>query len=139
VVTARRGVGERVRPAVPREVAAYVEEAHRCAEFWSAASAAVARFETDVACGRRAAIYGSGFYGVFIASRLTDRSNVRYFLDRNPHQQAKRIFDLPVLPPDALGDEIEVVYVGLNPARAREIAADIEPLHRHARAFFYLA
>jgi SAM-dependent methyltransferase len=139
VVTARRGVGERAEPAAPHEVAAYVDEAHRYAAYWNAASTAVTRFEAEQARGRRAAIYGSGFYGVFIASRLADRSNVGYFLDRNPHQQAKRIFGLPVMAPDALGDEIEVAYIGLNPARAHEIAADIPPLHRRARTFFYLA
>jgi 2-polyprenyl-3-methyl-5-hydroxy-6-metoxy-1,4-benzoquinol methylase len=139
VVTASRGVGERAEPDFPHEVAGYVEEARGYAAFWTAASTAVARFEAEQAGRRRAAIYGSGFYGVFIASRLADRSNVAYFLDRNPHQQAKRIFDLPVVAPDALGDQVEVVYVGLNPARAREIAADIEPLHRRARTFFYLA
>ena len=139
VVTARRGVGGRADPAAPHEVAAYVAEADRYAAYWKSASTAVSRFEAEQARGRPAAIYGSGFYGVFIASRLTDRSNVAYFLDRNPHQQAKRIFNLPVAAPDALGDEIEVVYVGLNPARARGIAAGVEPLHRRARTFFYLA
>jgi 2-polyprenyl-3-methyl-5-hydroxy-6-metoxy-1,4-benzoquinol methylase len=139
VVTARRGVGGDADPAAPHEVAAYVAEAHRYADYWKAASTAVGRFEAEQARRRPAAIYGSGFYGVFIASRLADRSNVAYFLDRNPHQQAKRIFGLPVVAPDTLGAEIEVVYVGLNPARAREIAADIEPLHRRARRLFYLA
>jgi SAM-dependent methyltransferase len=138
VVNARRGVGERAEPDSPHEVAAYVEEAHRCAAFWTAASEAVVRFEADQARGRPAAIYGSGFYGVFIASRLVDRSKLASFLDRNPHLQSKRIFGLPVAAPSALGDDVEVVYVGLNPAGAREIAAGVEPLHRRPRDFFYL-
>ncbi len=139
VVNARRAAGEAAAFEAPSEVAAYVGEARRCAKFWVAASEAVMRFEAEQARGRRAAIYGSGFYGVFIASRLADRSNIAYFLDRNPHQQAKSIFGLPVVAPDALGDEIEVVYVGLNPARARELATGIPPLQRRARTFFYLA
>ncbi|HEX3469179.1 MAG TPA: class I SAM-dependent methyltransferase [Candidatus Elarobacter sp.] len=140
VVNARRSVGDLDGgPAVTeRSVAAYVGEARRCAAYWSAAGDAVERFEREVARGRAAAIYGSGFYGVFIAGRLRNRMNVGYFLDRNPHQQAKRIFGLRVLPPEALGDQIDVVYLGLNPARAPAIAAGIEPLHRRPRDIFYL-
>jgi SAM-dependent methyltransferase len=137
VIDARRGMGP-IEPVDEGEVEVHVAEARRYAAFWTSASEAVTRFEAAHA-GRPAAIYGSGFYGVFIASRLNDRSNVRYFLDRNPHQRAKRIFGLPAVAPDDLGDEIEVVYVGLNPARAREIAAGVASLHRRTRTFFYLA
>jgi SAM-dependent methyltransferase len=137
VVDARRGFG-RAGAIAPAEIAGYVAEAHRFAAFWSAASDAVGRFERERAFGRTSAIYGSGFYGVFIASRLADRGPLAYFLDRNPHQQSKRIFDRPVLAPEAIGDEVEVVYVGLNPERARGIAADVAPLHRRDREFFYL-
>lgn len=140
VVNARRSAGDNDAnaPVAERSVSAYVDEARRCAAFWSAAGDAVRRFERDEARGRTAAIYGSGFYGVFIASRLQNRMNVGYFLDRNPHQQSKRIFGLRVLPPEALGDQIDVVYVGLNPARAREIAAGLESLTRRPRTTFFL-
>jgi SAM-dependent methyltransferase len=138
VVDARRGPDGAPLAAAPADVSRYVAEAHHFAAFWSAASDAVTAFEREHARGRRSAIYGSGFYGVFIASRLADRANLSYFLDRNPHQQAKRIFDRPVLPPDALGDDVDVIYVGLNPARAKEIAAGVAPLHRRAREYFYL-
>ncbi len=121
-----------------RAVAPYLAEARALAAFWTNAGAAVQTFERDVARGRRSAIYGSGFYGVFIASRLADRSRVAYFLDRNPHQQAKRIFDRTVIAPDALGDDVEVVYVGLNPANARTIAAGVASLHRRPRELFLL-
>jgi SAM-dependent methyltransferase len=139
VVNARRA--ERASDAAtvnrPAEVAAALAEGRDAAAFWSGAHERIAAFERTVR-GRRAAIYGSGFYGVFIASSLADRSALAYFLDRNPHQQAKRIFDLPVLAPEALGDEIDVVYAGLNPARAPEIVAGVDPLHRRTREFFYL-
>jgi SAM-dependent methyltransferase len=138
VVNARRGHGGVMAPVAEADVAAYVAEAHRFAAFWSAASDAVATFEREHARGRRSAIYGSGFYGVFIASRLADRAPLAYFLDRNPHQQTKRIFDRPVLPPDALGDDVDVIYAGLNPARAHDIIAGVAPLRRRERAYFYL-
>ena len=138
VVDARRGTGEEMPPIPRAEVAQYVAEARRAAAFWTAASDAVAGFERETARGRKSAIYGSGFYGVFIASRLADRSTLAYFLDRNPHQQAKRIFERSVRPPDGIEDDVEVVYVGLNPAQARSIAAGVAPLHRQSREFFYL-
>ena len=138
VVDARRGTGEEV-PRIPRaEVAQYVAEARRAAAFWTAASNAVAAFERDTARGRKSAVYGSGFYGVFIASRLADRSTLAYFLDRNPHQQAKRIFDRAVLPPGAIGDDIEIVYAGLNPANAPAIIAEVPALHKRRRDIFFL-
>jgi SAM-dependent methyltransferase len=138
VVDARRGTDENAAASAPDVVAGYVAEAQRFAAFWSAASDAVALFERERARGRKSAIYGSGFYGVFIASRLADRSNLAYFLDRNPHQQAKRIFDRAVLPPEAVDDDVEVIYAGLNPARAREIIAGVPALHKRAREHFYL-
>jgi SAM-dependent methyltransferase len=138
VVTARRGDGVGEIELRAAEVAAYVADARSFATFWSAASDSVAAFERERATGRRSAIYGSGFYGVFIASRLEHRANVAYFLDRNPHQQTKRIFDLDVLAPAAIGDDVDVVYAGLNPARAREIVAGVASLHRRPRDIFYL-
>ena len=139
VVTARRSEPRVLATRDAAEVSRYLAEARGFAAFWSAASDAVAAFERDVVRGRRSAIYGSGFYGVFIASRLRDRSNLAYFLDRNPHQQAKRIFDRAVLAPDAIGDDVDVVYAGLNPANARTIVAGVAPLHRRAREMFFLA
>jgi hypothetical protein len=75
---------------------------------------------------------------VFIASRLEQRANVAYFLDRNPHQQAKTIFDRSVIPPEDVGDDIEVIYAGLNPVRSRDIIAGVPALHRRAREYLYL-
>jgi SAM-dependent methyltransferase len=139
VVNARRGDV----PAAPgtdieaTAVAKALQEARATAAFWSGARERIRAFERTVR-GRSAAIYGSGFYGAFIASALTDRSTLAYFLDRNPHQQRKRIFDRPVLAPDAIEDDVEVVYVGLNPERAREIATGVKSLHRRPRDLFYL-
>jgi SAM-dependent methyltransferase len=138
VVTARRAEGPPGEQREAGDVARYVAAARSYAEFWSAASGAVMAFERDQAAGRPSAIFGSGFYGVFIASRLLDRSRLSYFLDNNPHQQTKRIFDRPILPPDAIEDSMEVVYAGLNPANARAIVAGIAPLQRRSRAYFYL-
>jgi SAM-dependent methyltransferase len=137
VVNARRGFDQAVTTP-PGQLASYVAEARRFAAFWSAASDAVAAFERDRAGGRKSAIYGSGFYGVFIATRLASHDNLAYFLDRNPHQQTKQVLGHPVLAPGALEDSVEVIYVGLNPARSQAVVADVAPLHRVARRFFFL-
>ena len=138
VIDARRAAAPPPFVPAPADVADDVRYARESVERWATSAAKVTVFEAEVAHGRKAAIYGSGFYGVFIASHLKDRSNVAYFLDRNPHQQAKSIFDLAVRPPHDIEDDVEVVYVALNPLKAREIAAGIEPLHRVERDFFYL-
>ena len=120
------------------DVAAFVDEAQRNAAFWSDARERVERFERNEAKGRRAVIYGSGFYGVFIASALRELSSVSCFLDRNPHQQRKRPLGKDVKPPEAIEPSDEVVYVGLNPLRAGAIIADVAPLHSQPRRFFFL-
>lgn len=71
----------------------------------------------------KAAIYGSGFYGAYIFSTLKDPGNVVCFLDRSPYQQGKSLFDKPILAPDCLHEDITTLYVGLNPAIARETMA----------------
>jgi len=138
VIGARRADAARVSlPTGDRSVAKSLQQAHDIAAAWTGARERILSFERTVS-DKRAAIYGSGFYGVFIAAALVRRSAVAYFLDRNPHQQRKTIFGLPVRAPEAIGDDIEVVYAGLNPQRAHEIIGGVEPLRRRPRRYFYL-
>jgi SAM-dependent methyltransferase len=116
----------------------YVAGAERLGTMWRGAAAKIQTFELQHAGRYRAAIYGSGFYGAFICNSLRDRSSVAYFLDRNPHQQAKRVFDLSVIAPDDVGDDIDVLYLGLNPARAKAIIATVSAIHRRQRDIFML-
>jgi 2-polyprenyl-3-methyl-5-hydroxy-6-metoxy-1,4-benzoquinol methylase len=67
------------------------------------------------------AIYGSGFYGAYIASSLGQDADLRCFLDASPYQQGKTILDLPVLAPQSLPDGVQILYVGLNPSIARQV------------------
>jgi SAM-dependent methyltransferase len=85
------------------------------------------------------AIYGSGIYGLFIASALPDRARTRYFLDQNPWRQGLSLMGIPVVAPDRLPDEVRFVYVGLNPILARRVIDQVEVLHRVRRDFFYLS
>jgi 2-polyprenyl-3-methyl-5-hydroxy-6-metoxy-1,4-benzoquinol methylase len=70
------------------------------------------------------AIYGAGFYGSMISTRLTDEAIC--FLDRNPYLQNQSHLGIPVLLPEDCPDEVATVIVGLNPARARDILSDAE-------------
>lgn len=79
---------------------------------------------------RTTAVYGAGFYGAFLLARMTGCIRPVCCLDNNRHLWGKTLFDVPVAAPDALPAGVEVVYVGLNPARARQIAASVPALQR---------
>jgi SAM-dependent methyltransferase len=80
--------------------------------------------------GRATAVYGAGFYGAFLLARMSGRVKALCCLDNNRHLWGKTLFDVPVAAPDELPASVEVVYVGLNPARARQIAASVPALQR---------
>ena len=42
------------------------------------------------------------------------------FLDQNPHRQGQELLGKPIIAPDALPESVRRLYVGLNPAEARE-------------------
>jgi SAM-dependent methyltransferase len=108
--------------AVPH---ADLEEAKRIAAFWDSLSIRIQRIESRLG-DTPSAIYGSGFYGVYIASLLKKPQNLLAFLDASPYQQGKYIMDRPVIRPTELADKAGVLYIGLNPAIARKTVAGME-------------
>lgn len=89
--------------------------------------------------GRKAAIYGAGFYGAWIASRLGSAVEVLRFIDANPQLTGSRVLDLPVVGPQAEAlDGVDLVFVGINPAHARRTAAAIPLLNRADRDVIFL-
>lgn len=84
------------------------------------------------------AIYGSGFYGAYIASTLSRPERLRCFLDRSPYQQGKTLFGKPIIAPGQLPEGIRTLYVGLNPAIARATLANIEWLSGRGLALVFL-
>jgi SAM-dependent methyltransferase len=80
--------------------------------------------------GRATAVYGAGFYGAFLLARMAGRVEAVCCLDNNRHLWGKTLFDVPVAAPETLPASVDVVYVGLNPARARQIAASVPALQR---------
>ena len=103
-------------------------------------SRACARLDEKFAAGqnRKSAIFGSGFYGMFLFTRAAGKVSISSFLDNNPHLWSTKIFDVAVLPPKSLPDNIEVVYVGLNPTRARAIVKETPALQRAGLELIFL-
>ncbi|WP_349358021.1 methyltransferase domain-containing protein [Stappia sp.] len=114
VVVARPGPGDETdgSPAV----AECVTSVRAALAGWGGMLEGIARAEV---AGRRVAIYGAGFYGTLIASRLGEKPVC--FLDRNPHLQGQTHLGCPVLTPEACPDDIEAIFAGLNPLHARRI------------------
>jgi len=111
-------------------------QAQALARFWSELSDRIAAAE-HAAGDVPVAIYGSGVYGAHIAASLAHPERLRCFLDRNPFQQGKALFERPVLAPEQLPDDVTQLYVGLNPSIARQALSDQPWLARsRARPFF---
>jgi SAM-dependent methyltransferase len=135
VVYAIRGDdGEPARDrAFERQKLAAVTE---IAQFWRAAVDRIRAAESSHS--GKAAIYGSGIYGQFIAGVLRDRGRVSCFLDQNPWRQGTSCVEIPVRPPSEIPDDIRLVYVGLNPVLAREAISRVPALHSCSRDYFFL-
>jgi SAM-dependent methyltransferase len=103
-------------------------------------SRACARLDEKFAANRdrKSAIFGGGFYGAFLFARASAKVPISCFLDNNPHLWSEKFFGLSVLPPKFMPDDIDVVYVGLNPNRAREIVKEIPMLQRAGLELVFL-
>jgi len=88
--------------------------------------------------GLPSAIYGSGFYGAYIASMLEESERVQCFLDASPFQQGKSLFDRTVLPPQQLPDTVRLLYIGLNPNIARTTVARMDWMRGRDLTLVYL-
>lgn len=88
--------------------------------------------------GKRAAIYGSGFYGTFIAFCLENYTRPSCFLDRNPHRQGAQHLGKMICAPEDLPSDVEVVYVGLNPTYSRAAIESLTCWQDRRLEYFYL-
>lgn len=120
VVTARKN--GTVIPAP--QCGAELQRAAGLARFWSGLGERLQAAEARLPEQAAVAIYGSGFYGAWIASTLARLEPLRCFLDRSPFQQGKTVFDRAVLAPEAIPAEVTTVFVGLNPKIARSVMAE---------------
>lgn len=101
-----------------------LSQALQLAIFWRQMDQAIQAAELE-AGGQAVAIYGSGFYGAYIAHALQRPELLRCFLDRSPYQQGRQLFGKPILAPAQLPADIRRLYVGLNPLIARATLADM--------------
>jgi len=101
------------------EVGFYSAKVKDMANFWNTLSQKIISFENENKYISTAAIYGSGFYGTFISTCLRDFDKVKYFVDNNPFRQGKELLGKPVVSPADPGNDVEIVYVGLNPNFAK--------------------
>lgn len=114
VFVARRTGQATQRPNVPQVVIS----ARELAQHWSRLSDRILAAESSFG-DVPSSIYGSGFYGAYIASTLRHPDRLRIFLDRSPYQQGRLLFEKYIVAPEELPADIRVLYVGLNPKIAR--------------------
>ncbi len=115
-----------------------VAGALRVRDGWLAAMDKVRSFEAVQPPARKSAIYGSGIYGLFIATCLRHPERLACFLDQNPYRKGLSFLGVPVLSPPEVTDEIGAVYVGLNPRSAHDVIASVPELGRCQREYFFL-
>lgn len=122
----------------PAELAALKKKVEETSNLWMTAALRIRSFERDHGHQRASAIYGAGVVGVFIASCLNDLSKVRCFIDQNPYKQGQSVVQKPIVSIAELDSDIEVIYVGLNPAVNHAAIQNIEQWKGRPFEFFYL-
>lgn len=141
VVVARR-VNEAGQMALPAEFSGDVQDwlsrFQNIATFWSNAAERVRSQDAQLPPDSEIAIYGAGFYGAFIVSCLKEPQRVVCHLDQNVYLQGRKLNGRPVLTPDQLPQHIKHIWVGLNPAQARQIVSQVDALNARPISFLYL-
>ena len=105
------------------------------AAYWNDASNVISNAESE---NGKAAIYGSGFYGAYIFSRLRKPELIECFLDQSPFLQGREMFGKKIINPEDMPDDIDLVYVGLNPMIARDIISTMPWLSKRGRRLVFL-
>jgi SAM-dependent methyltransferase len=113
------------RHSAQPDLAATLSACRKLAAYWTKVDDCLQEAEA-IFKKRPSAIYGAGFYGAYIFSRLTEPSWVQCFLDTNPFLQGKTLFGLEILPPQQVPSPIRTLYIGLNPKIARSVVAHME-------------
>lgn len=116
---------------------AQVEQMSR---YWAGLGERVRRFEEEHAGQERVAVYGSGFYGAYLTTLLERPERIAVYLDRNEHRQRATLFGRPIVAPARLPEDIQAVYVALNPRVAGAAIGELSETvwAGRALAFFYL-
>jgi SAM-dependent methyltransferase len=107
------------------------------ADFWNNAQTHV-REVAGHSLNRPCAIYGAGVYGSYIATRLEGYLKPLCFVDRNPHLWGPSEFGIPIVAPENLPSEVEMIFAGVNPFKARAILKDVPEWRNRAIEIVYL-
>ncbi len=139
VVATKPASGEATRPKRDAAAIGRVKaESVRIADFWRGASKRIRAYESTLAAEERVGVYGAGFYAAFIAANMTAPGRIACYLDQNSFLQGKTMGGKPILPPGSLPEDIRTLLVGLNPAHAQSIIAEIPTLAARELHYFYL-
>ncbi|WP_449438823.1 class I SAM-dependent methyltransferase [Pseudomonas migulae] len=133
VFTARKGT----QSSAALNVAETITRSEELARYWEAVNQRISHTSHAYA-GVAKAIYGSGFYGAYIASAMNDFDSVTCFLDASPFQQGKELFSKPILSPQSLPEDVKVLYVGLNPSIARAVMSEMRWLQERDISLVFL-
>ncbi|MBB4480978.1 class I SAM-dependent methyltransferase [Rhizobium etli] len=106
-------------------------------DFWRASAAGIEKRAASLR-GRKAAIYGAGFYGSWIFSRIAGDIELTAFLDQNPGLQNTEHFGHPVIAPIDIADDAEALFIGLNPLKARAAIGSMPYLQRPGLELIWL-
>lgn len=112
-------------------------ECFKIANYWNKLQDKITTFESTVQ-GVKAAIYGAGVYGNFIAISLKNITNIYCFIDQNELLYNETILDKPVYSPKHLPEDVNVIYVGLNPKIAKKAIDSIESFKDRKIQYLYL-
>lgn len=122
----------------PQQVQDWLARFQDMASFWSNAAGQVRQQEEALPPDAEVAIYGAGFYGAFVVSCLKEPQRVVCHLDQNIYLQGRELNGRPILPPAQLPAHIRHLWVGLNPAHARRIIAQVDVLAARPLSFLFL-
>lgn len=125
-------------PVTPPAIAPLTETVQKLSGYWQGLSNHLQAFEQHHTTEPEVAIYGSGFYGTFIATCLKNFDKVACFLDQNPFKHGQSLMEKPIVPPEALPSHIKTVYVGLRPNVARDAIGAVDALREKELEFYYL-
>ncbi len=117
----------------------YVKGIRDYALFWHIQEVRLRELITMLSSSQKIAIYGAGFYGVYLSSLLRDcDKELTCFLDSNPFLQGTQQAGIPILSPSQLPEDISTIMVGLNPVHARNIIASVESFANKNLEFIYI-
>jgi len=114
-------------------------EVRELAKFWKLQEGRLEDLINKIHKTEKIAIYGAGFYGVFLANLMLQCGReVSQFIDINPYLQGTRMLGADIIAPDFLPSDVMHVLVGLNPIKARKIISEVECFKERNISFVFI-